>query len=602
MKELEDNVPIVLLEDPTFGLLSSFLRLRWCWPGNEEFGPERPLRTTSISHDLDAIVFSSREHGSESRNDDCYRNSSVTSSTSNTHFQRIHSSPTQTSRRSFSASPQREQYQRTKQVHPYPTNNESEGLFIPSPLHSTMSPIMLKSIQRAQSVDTAADVNIPKDSSARKTLTSSSLVGTHSQRANNKVIMSDRPRRIQRTATAPGSSLTSQGTALPSTLPLQQTRPPLPRNSTVTTNTAGHSNPVVAARCRLPSEFSKASMNTTNSLHRRQAHESFQFSVSTIHLIMEPAKPELPPVFIDFDGVSPNLCELDRCATFSTFGDEDDPQNDESSLLLSTDEEAEADERQRESGYISPSEDELSPKTVISGPPPPESWMLNWAEQKNSQLSELSSLPEPVTKSAHNGPVYLPHNDALDSVESSSILVSGWAAISLSDSLRTKLATAERRPSLDRSEIQYFQLCRQSDKTHCLKIHGDDEYLQTIQLSPSCQVISQEVCSRSGKLVLVQDAWTRRVLCSILPVSLPPHFFTNDGSLVPQRHFSMLASTAFTPFYNGTYGSANTQDMEWGEDLCLRKYAPDEQHDAATHVLFALDAAIRQQRSSSGQR
>jgi hypothetical protein len=367
-------------------------------------------------------------------------------------------------------------------------------------------------------------------------------------------------------ATVDGGLVAIEG----ATAALTLSRPPLPLR--VTSQSRGtsfgsqKSGMPPVGRPRLGTEITTG---TASSFHRRSAHnDSFQFSVESLAMITSPGEIVLPEyVGVDFD---PNDIQHSY------------PEDDDISLLLSNDDEA--------SGYISPDEEDLrSPNTVMDSQEI-DNWMHMWAN--NAPTKGSAVVPDPVIEKGSvndQQPVYMPSSKEMDVKESGRLLISGWAAVSVSDYLRTQLALADGKPQLKRGDIAYIQLWNE-DGEHMLKIY-QEKYVKKIVLKPYMQVLSQEVCSRAGRCVILQDSYTREVLCVILPVSLPDCFFHEQG-LVKAPFFSLLAPAMFTPFYNATLGSISS--LEWGQEYCQRRYAPDEQHDAAMHILFCLDGALRQ--------
>jgi hypothetical protein len=206
----------------------------------------------------------------------------------------------------------------------------------------------------------------------------------------------------------------------------------------------------------------------------------------------------------------------------------------------------------------------------------------------------MSEPPVVPTKDTVSGPVYLPvspDSDAAVETNNETLVFSGWVAMSAGADIRTRVAMAEgKEVPITHKDICYLQLVRERDENarYSLKIHtpGSDN-VKTVPLSRDLQAQSQEISGRAGRCVVLQDAWTRQVQWTILPVSLPTYFF-RQGKFISERHFSLLQSAMFTPFYNATMGLP----QEWSAEYCNMRYAPDEQHDAAMHILFSMDAAL----------
>jgi hypothetical protein len=327
-------------------------------------------------------------------------------------------------------------------------------------------------------------------------------------------------------------------------------------------------------------------------------HDTFAFSTSSLHEIAAPGPTPTGPPPLSFIEVA-QQGDLSRTESWSSW-EHDDVVQSSSSLLLSPDSEDD------DLGYISPVDEE---KAAFTGIAPttnekPEEWMEQWATQKASLMpplspqrtisSRTSESPPVPTKETASGPVYLPLSFDLDNqvTEAGGTLVlSGWAAVSEGDALRNKLALSETSQlPVERDDIAYLQLVKEGGQWN-LKFYWSRTDVQVLPLTRSLQAQSQEVCGRAGRCVLLQDAWTRQVLYTILPVSLPQYFF-RQGKLLSARNFGLLQSAMFTPFYNATMGSP--APAEWSQEYCLRRYAPDAQHDAAMHILFCLDAALRE--------
>lgn len=408
----------------------------------------------------------------------------------------------------------------------------------------------------------------------------------------------NRPPLVQRRATAPvhSSALSTpqkeSGAPLPSKLP-----PTFPKNS-----------PMGAARPRLPSEMSRTSVNTTSSRHRRQAHESFEFSTNSLREIANHprghhAASGMGPPPLNFVEVQPT--SFSRMNSWSSWDDQTHNESD-NSLLLSPDEDELV-------GYISPVDEEgHSPARRPVAKDKPADWMLQWAtagpqdkcshhadappSPAASKASRVSEAPAVPTKDTVTGPVYLPvspdMDQAIEANGETTLVFSGWVAMSAGTDMRTRVSLAEgKEVPIVHKDICYLQLVRFENEESCqysLKIHTPgSEDIKTIPLSRDLQAQSQEISGRAGRCVILQDAWTRKVQWTILPVSLPSYFF-RQGKLISERHFMLLQSAMFTPFYNATMGIP----QEWSAEYCNMRYAPDEQHDAAMHILFSMDAAL----------
>lgn len=96
------------------------------------------------------------------------------------------------------------------------------------------------------------------------------------------------------------------------------------------------------------------------------------------------------------------------------------------------------------------------------------------------------------------------------------------------------------------------------------------------------------------------------ILCYILPVNLPQFFFSNDmrSRLVPAKMFEKIQRLILKESY-GVPGKKMaklavdhadpSQSLEWGHPSFMLKFAPERQHDAALHLMFILNLAVKKQ-------
>jgi hypothetical protein len=308
-------------------------------------------------------------------------------------------------------------------------------------------------------------------------------------------------------------------------------------------------------------------------------------------------------------------------------------------------------ERKRSLGYISPAEgDSSSSSSSLSSSSsskkggqekekenkqqesehqlqevaPPNDWMLQWAQQ-GSTAPETTTSATPFTRvespamvidedivtqeadiTVDTGPIYLPvpdeqHKTEVESASNNKVILSGWVAVSADDSLLIKLAASDGRPTLVRSDLALLELTCDS----LILRRGTNQAVTVIPLSNDCQVSAREISSRAGKCVVISKS--SNTVCTILPVSLPRQFFAATGDeLVEKDRFDRLQSCMFTPFVVETTPTRSplskpapachrtaTCDLMWGQEYCVRHYAPNEQHDMARHLQFAIDSAIR---------
>jgi hypothetical protein len=263
---------------------------------------------------------------------------------------------------------------------------------------------------------------------------------------------------------------------------------------------------------------------------------------------------------------------------------------------------------------------------------PPNDWMLQWAQQGTTTTTAspgTTPFTIPVESPAmvidediptqeadippvDAGPVYLPVPDQHRRTEDESaannnkVILSGWVAVSADDSLLVKLAASDARPALIRSDLALLELTRDS----LILRRGTNQAVTVVPLSNDCQVSAREISSRAGKCVVISKS--SNTVCTILPVSLPQQFFAateqDELELVGTDRFDRLRSCMFTPFVVEETATATplllskpaaatsrtaTCDLMWGQEYCVRHYAPNEQHDMARHLQFAIDSAIR---------
>eukprot|EP00977_Amphora_coffeiformis_P022838 scaffold11639_cov172-Amphora_coffeaeformis.AAC.15 len=475
---------------------------------------------------------------------------------------------------------------------PYPVPSQHNGIFYPPP------PPQL--FQNSKSYGYALDPSPQRKNTAPEPFLGSSPYDSGTESEVSRKSKSQRPgsstpkqqRRlskpplVQRRATAPVQSSSSPFLATrKESIDQPLMPPPLPPKQ------SSRKNVFVAARPRLPSEMSRTSVNTTNSRHRRQAHETFEFSTNSLRDIAAEGPVPVGPPPLNFIELQDSPFQQQN--SWSSWDDQTQNDDDDHSMLLSPDEDEVA-------GYISPVDEEgASPAGFKMSPAKskPDDWMVEWAQEKSTMdppmspaVSRVSEAPPVPTKDTAKGPVYLPISQEWDKavVEAGGTLVfSGWVAISEGDSMRNKLGMAEKNEvPIEHKDICYLQLVQEDAKKY-LKIHQSEDEIKIVPLSRSLQAQGQEVNGRAGRCVLLQDCWTRRIQWTILPVSLPTYFF-REGRLLSERNFAILQSAMFTPFYNATTGTPE----EWSEEFVARRYAPDEQHDAAMHILFCMDAAL----------
>ena len=386
-------------------------------------------------------------------------------------------------------------------------------------------------------------------------------------------------------------------------------------------------SPQSFSRPRFQSESSKRSIGTASTRHRRQAHESFQFSAGSLNQIAEKQEDvtkTAPPAYIEcktYHEISGERLSIRSLEEFR--------RDDEHSIDVSVDDEMnnllgrKPQSRQRD--YVSQSEDDEANALRSRNPNLPAiSWINSFTAQGDAAAGHPNmqeSRPKKIVRTKekipapaltgdgfrinqHNGitierPVFLPRSKTLDrpirKSKTTRIVISGWAAISLSDQLRNRLSMMEGPLQIQRSDLAYFQLIQHADpsKRPILRVKQDSGRDHDIVLGDRYDhnVQSLDVCGRAGQCVCLMDASTRQIRLTILPVSLPKYFFRED-KIVDEKYFNSWQVALFTPFTTGQPKTISDQ-ASWGPEVCLTQYAPDEQYDAALNVLFAIDTMLR---------
>ena len=378
-------------------------------------------------------------------------------------------------------------------------------------------------------------------------------------------------------------------------------------------------------RPRLHSDGSKRSVGTGSTRHRRKAHETFEFSSNSLQQIVKHEQ-ELPrtspPKYIEYPS-QPAI--VDWPALDSKHFDDDD----NSTTNLSLDEEirhlvSRASKLPKTVEYMSPVESSDDANTLErSTNLPALSWLNSWSAQgddaagnpaQEPQLTEYLAISRsvrmkekvPLSLSKHRfkennkigaeTPVYMPRCKAYDRPlrkAKNRVVVSGWAAVSLSDKLRNRLVVMEGPLQLKHSDISYIQVIQFSDRSKrpVLRIKQESgDHDVELKSRYEQQFISQDVCGRAGRCVCLVDGTTREALATILPVSLPKYFFRND-KLVDGASFDNWQTALFTPFVK-TPPRSSREHADRGAEFFMNRYAPDEQYDAATHLLFSADSLL----------
>lgn len=218
-----------------------------------------------------------------------------------------------------------------------------------------------------------------------------------------------------------------------------------------------------------------------------------------------------------------------------------------------------------------------------------ESWSVGTDFQSKAQSNIVSrkKLPPqpPYRKSNHRpkrlkqrrkkeeaamwNPVYLPKKESLDNCTTGSLILSGWVAASCEPNTLEPILLEEGEISI--KDIHYMQIIDNTDGAFILLYSNDCTLTRKLTLERDWMCESREMTSRIGKVVSIRSP--SATVASLLPVSLEACFFAGD-ILVSPNDFGQMKNRLFASGHG-------------------KVYAPDEQHDAATYVLFSLDALIK---------
>mmetsp|Transcript_39894 Transcript_39894/g.96255 ORF Transcript_39894/g.96255 Transcript_39894/m.96255 type:complete len:365 (-) Transcript_39894:86-1180(-) len=322
--------------------------------------------------------------------------------------------------------------------------------------------------------------------------------------------------------------------------------PPLNPNSSL-----GNSPMGVTPRNRSDTgEFTKTSNTSTASRHRRL--EQFDFSPQSLSSIWshEPYNPRsttAPPMEVHFpDGDEYLQCNssfassFDDASGFEGWGmGHDTPIG---SSLRSSDLRAVIDDAQ------------MNP---AARPPRPDRPRRTKGRKK--KLKPEMSMP-----------MYLRKRASLDEKVTGNLVLSGWVAASLyDDALDKRLKEASSKMTI--RDIFYMQIMEDT-RTASIDLYDPSGILaHQLVLKRDWGCSSREVTSRIGKMVFIESPIFS--ILRLLPISLEDAFF-NGEALISSKEFSRVQSMLFAS------GPGKV-------------YAPDEQHDAATFILFTLDALVK---------
>lgn len=350
------------------------------------------------------------------------------------------------------------------------------------------------------------------------------------------------------------SSMSSRPRRALDASPASPPRPPMPplrverlqsHHSAALSTISSKQQPV---RARLDSNY------TNSSKHRRQAHETFEFSVGSLNQIHSTETPHprgqsvssswatLPMNEIECARLERDTSDLD----LDDFGDDDDDE----SLLLSTDE---------EQSQASPSPTSvLDGKVAVLEAPP--KWMLSWAGAKElpPTLTALTRTETTETELAmEDDPCcYLP--PARRSHPHSAL--AAYMAFGVGEQLLQNVS------NLDREDVYAVEMVAETNAV-LVECRQCQLLEHSLRLDRDCHVRVVDVSPEVGRAVVVERQ-------SLL--------WDDLGNRIPVRAQTVCT---FLPVPDKLEGSTSM-----GED----GYAPDAQSDAVLHVMFTLDACLRQ--------
>jgi hypothetical protein len=159
----------------------------------------------------------------------------------------------------------------------------------------------------------------------------------------------------------------------------------------------------------------------------------------------------------------------------------------------------------------------------------------------------------------------------LDDATTGTLLLSGWIAASFdNDTIESRLMKASSK--IYEKDLYYMQILQVSESASILLYKSDGTLERSLVLQRDWTCESREITSQIGKFVTIKSPTS--TIVRLLPISLDDSFF-NGENLVPSKEFSRVRNKLFATGRG-------------------KVYAPDEQHDAATYILFSLDALVKQ--------
>lgn len=213
-----------------------------------------------------------------------------------------------------------------------------------------------------------------------------------------------------------------------------------------------------------------------------------------------------------------------------------------------------------------------------------ESWSIGTDLQSKDQpvIVDRKRLPPTNKKSHHrrpkgrkkgkeqpimSTPVYLRKKVSLDNITSGNLVLSGWIAACFDSDISGSGLMKGARISFN--DIYYMQIIDSTDSASIIFCDNDGTVVKSLILQKDWICESCEITCRIGKAVSIKSPTS--TVASLLPISLDDSFFIGEN-LVSSLEFSQVKNKLFA---------------------IGQRYAPDEQHDSATYILFSLDALIK---------
>uniref|UniRef100_A0A6V2GMD6 Uncharacterized protein n=2 Tax=Ditylum brightwellii TaxID=49249 RepID=A0A6V2GMD6_9STRA len=143
---------------------------------------------------------------------------------------------------------------------------------------------------------------------------------------------------------------------------------------------------------------------------------------------------------------------------------------------------------------------------------------------------------------------------------------------------------------------------------------GVNSKVMSIDLSQNISPETRLISKKHGRCIVLVDKISKRVICTLLPVSLDPSFFRdkNRSRLVSDKKFENIRHRIFLtppPAAHGDYRSRMESHVihhsqrknkksngggEWGDPNFVEEcFAPVAQLESVTYVLFAIDGAMK---------